>query len=595
MFEHRCRARPARTRLTAAGAIAAAAIVAISTAQAGPHQIAQSGPPVPLGPPTSLDPSKKPPVGKPKEDDAKGGIRVESLGAPNAEAIGVLGPEEGGFGPRLWRGANRTIVFNMIARLPTQSRSPALRDLARRLLLTRANPPRGLVLGRSLVSVRLERLHAMGAIEGATAFAKVIPTTVTGARLGELQADLLFAANDVKAACEVVTRNLTAYDTPALQQRNVACLALGGDAPRTTLALGVLREAAAIPDESWELLVEALAQAEKTIKVESLKNATAMHLALLRAAKAELPADIAETNDPVVLRALALDESVPEAIRLVAGEAAARRAVIGPKALAKVWEGQSFEKTDVARARTLAGERFDAQARARLYVAAKAAEQPVARLRILNVLWSLSRKQWDYRLAARASAPLLADVAPEPALREFAPAVIRALLHAGEGQLAAGWYKLVETGTDTEAASRLWPVMRLAAPDTVVFDAARLAEWRALMKRRAPDEAERRDAIFRTLLEMVGDDAYATIATPTTGKGARVSTVTPRLWRGMRSAADLKRVGETLLGVLVGIENGDFSELDAVDLRLVLGSLRDVGLIAELRDLAIDAALANKL
>ena len=74
MFEHRCRARPARTRLTAAGAIAAATIVAISAAQAGHRQIAQSGPPVPLGPPTSLDPSKKPPAGKPKEDDTKASI-----------------------------------------------------------------------------------------------------------------------------------------------------------------------------------------------------------------------------------------------------------------------------------------------------------------------------------------------------------------------------------------------------------------------------------------------------------------------------------------------------------------------------------------
>ena len=486
-------------------------------------------------------------------------------------------------------------MFNLIARLPTRSRSPALRDLARRLLLTRANPPRGLVLGRSLVSLRLERLHAMGAIAGATAFAKVIPTTVTGARLGELQADLLFAANDVKAACEVVTRNLAVHDTPALQQRNVACLAMAGDGPRTTLALGILREASAIPDETWELLAEALAQKEKAVKVESLKNATPMHLALLRAAKAEWPADIAETKDPAVLRALALDESVPEAVRLAAGEAAARRAVIGPKALAKVWEDQSFEKAEVARARTLAGKRFDALARARLYVAAKAAEQPLARLRILRVLWSSSRKDWDYRLAARASAPLLADIAPEPTLREFAPAVIRALLHAGEGQLAAGWYKLLETGKDAEAASRLWPMMRIAAPDTVVFDAARLAEWRVMMKRSAPDEAERRDAIFRALLEMVGDDAHATIATPANGKSARVSAVTPRLWRGMRSAADLKRVGEALLGALVGIENGDFSELDAVDLRLVLGSLRDVGLTADLRDLAIDAALANGL
>jgi hypothetical protein len=50
-----------------------------------------------------------------------------------------------------------------------------------------------------------------------------------------------------------------------------------------------------------------------------------------------------------------------------------------------------------------------------------------------------------------------------------------------------------------------------------------------------------------------------------------------------------------LLGLLNGIEGGDLSKLDDVDLRLVLTSLREVGLVREQRALALEAALANRL
>jgi len=569
-----------------------------SAARSAEGQLAQSGPPVrltPRGP--SGGATTRPPV------ERQGGIREERLGRLNPEAVGVLDDANGGLGPRLWAGTARHIVVAMTGRLPERYRSPALRDLARRLLLTQAAAPRGLIVGESLVTIRLGRLYAMGAVSGAEALARAAPKSLTGPRTAMLQADSAFLAGDAKRACDTVGRNLEDHDTKALQRANVVCLALAKATDKAMLALGLLREQDGIPDEAWEALVEAASQDAKgagaKLEVASLKAPTPGHLALMAALEVPLPADAAESGDLAVLRTIALTKEAPPALRLAAAEKAAAAGALSGAELGQVYAAMPIEEAEIAKAVALARESFDARARARLFKAAARERNPGKRAQILRTAWALAAKHGGYPLAARVFAPFVADMAPDPALRRFAPFAARALYTAGEVQLATTWYRLLLDGpAGNEAAAHLWPLARLATPERILWDDGRLQQWVQLQRRDGRRVAERRIAILHALFEALDDkDARATdwaALLPRLAE-ARAGGAIPRLWRGMRAAAVAERRGETVLAVLEGIEDGDLSNLDDVDLRHVLLSLREVGLIAELRAVALESAIANRL
>ncbi len=569
------------------GLLLAVHALALTGAGAG---LAQSGPPV------RLDPQAQP-RGAPPEGGAaaRGGMRIQNLDRLNPDSVGVLDDDKGGLGASLWQGSSRTTVASLLARLPLQYRSPTLRDLAIRLLLTRAAAPRGLVVGESLVAKRLDRLYRMGEVDHAAALIKVTPSILSGARLSVIESNVAFLKGDAKRACRAVRRHLAVRITLPTRRALIVCQALEKEGDRAALGLNLLREEGAIPDESWERLVEAVAY-DRRIRLSSLAKAGPTHLVLAAAAKLRLPRDVIETEDVAVLKVLALFGETPIAERLAAGETLARAGVLAPKALAGIYAGVPIGMGELNGAVARAKRRYDARARARLYQAARAERNAGRRAAILTTAWRLARKGWDYPLAARVLAPIVADMAPDAKLAGFAGEAARALLYAGEGQLAVGWYKLLESGLGSEPATRLWPIVRLAAPDRVVWDAARLHNWALIQRRDKSGGAVRRIAILFSLFRAVEDDRSRaedwTKLLPQAGMASAGGAV-PRLWRSMRAASIMGRKGETVLSALAGIEKGALSMLDGVDLDFLLTSLRRVGLAREVRALAVEAALAN--
>ena len=98
----------------------------------------------------------------------RGGILVDALEGGLPETSGILEAREGGLGLDLWQGSDRDELIRLIRVLPDNLESPALRDLARRLLLSTATPPRGgagSAAPGELVRARAERLYALGAQE----------------------------------------------------------------------------------------------------------------------------------------------------------------------------------------------------------------------------------------------------------------------------------------------------------------------------------------------------------------------------------------------------------------------------------------------
>ena len=98
---------------------------------------AQGNAPIRLAPPRPLVTAPQPAPEVPAEVaptqrlPAFPGISVEDLGSVAGEAVGAIGPRQGGFGAALWSGADRAMVERLVPRLPARSPSRVIRDLTR--------------------------------------------------------------------------------------------------------------------------------------------------------------------------------------------------------------------------------------------------------------------------------------------------------------------------------------------------------------------------------------------------------------------------------------------------------------------------------
>ena len=129
-----------------------------------------------------------------------GGISVGPLGELTGGSAGTLDPGDGGLDPNLWRDTDASRLIDLFARLPVSARSPAMHDLARRMMLSTAGPPTLDVAAEDFVAARLEALIRLGEFEDATALVNVLPSSTLGARAQWHAAEALFWDDDTIGA-----------------------------------------------------------------------------------------------------------------------------------------------------------------------------------------------------------------------------------------------------------------------------------------------------------------------------------------------------------------------------------------------------------
>ncbi|MEI9986232.1 MAG: hypothetical protein WDN69_25510 [Aliidongia sp.] len=199
--------------------------------------LAQIGAPVPLAPPPGAVPAPYPPppgyAPRPRPLRTPGAAvfrhHGRSTGAPSPEAVGVLGPNNHGFPDTMWQGASRATVLALLPKIGSTT-SPALQDLAYRLLATSAAPPAGPGDG-SLIGLRAERLtNALGRADTALALLQGLPPAQRGEDLAKVSVDLAFLSADQNGACAQIRARDRAWKGPYWDQGQITCQALDATA-----------------------------------------------------------------------------------------------------------------------------------------------------------------------------------------------------------------------------------------------------------------------------------------------------------------------------------------------------------------------------
>jgi hypothetical protein len=495
-------------------------------------------------------------------------IQVETLAPVDASWIGILSDSKDGFPHNMWNGTPRALVAADLPQLQPVA-SPVLQDLARRLLLSDAaspsgdNPPGGV----TLIDLRLDRLVALGLVGPALDLLKILPDTMTDETTDQTGIELRFANDDATGACNDVAGKMVRYTDPWWARALIACQALSGDSAKAQLGQQLLADQNAPRDPGFDALVDRLGGGKD--KITSLADPSPIKLTLLAAAKQKLPDDALANASLSGLRFWALDAQIPPEQRLAAAERAALYGAIRPDDLGAVYDGIA-SKQEAASVIAKSGKKpLDARGRALLYQVAHNSSDPVQRRAAISALLADAKQRGCFATTALLLAGATSGVPVDGSNVDFAAVAARVLLVTGAADKAEPWIAAAES--KSLALLARWASAGPAQPG----DAQLLQDALAELASRNPNASPRQADLLNGLATALGAPTLAAATAPPAGQGAAA-----------------KDVGETVLTVLLTASSGSGLTADPVVLAHAVAGLRQAGLDAEARKLAIEAAIS---
>ncbi|MFM2129444.1 MAG: hypothetical protein RL477_990 [Pseudomonadota bacterium] len=635
---HRSRTAATGHRSRTAAAVSGAIFVTVAAALAPAPAWTQDRP-VSLAPPAPLiAPAGTPAPAQPQAAPA-GGIKVDKLGEIDANSVGLLDAGQGGFGINMWKGTPRSLVESLLPRIPAAPRSATARDLARRLLLSAAETPAGAAgkdaAGKdrtSLVALRVGRLLAQGDVVSAQALLRVVPHRNDDSDIALARAEVAFLMNDNAGACSEVREQLGRSDQPLWRKAQVFCQLLGGDTAGATIGAGLLQEQG-VEDASFYGLARMLA-GDKGVAVNGLERPDALHVAMMRAARVQVPPAAVSEGAPAVLRAVALSPNADLDTRLEAAEQAEMRGAFDADALRQLYLSVNFTPDELSGALSAAEKLSGPRARALLYRAARGQNVATAQAEIIARAFALARQQGRLPTAIRVMLPLLVAIEPTDSLAWFAADAGSAIYFAGGESTAAKWTALALARPEAAARTKddapklpageaLWPFAQLstiAAPRAAgtpdgassgsagapaagqpaaapVLDGAAFERWWLAAQVLGEETRARRATRILSLVEALGagvpESAWEKLVTATaTAPGALPA---PGLMAGLRRAAQAGRIGETVLLALSALGAESLAKTDIRVLAPVVRALREAGLEEPARRLAVETVFDDQV
>ena len=383
------------------------------------------------------------------------------------------------------------------------------------------------------------------------------------------------------------------------QKTLVFCQALAGENAKAALGVSVLRELGENDPIFYVLTSALVGGAVPTLA--NLPDPTPLHLAATRAAKAQLPNDVAASTKPAILRTIATSPNASMEVRLKSGEAAEAAGALSVDALRLLYTSMSFTEKDLASPLTRADSLAASVARALLF--RSASMQPVAAAQAEAVAKALSISRGDNRhsTAARAFLPVLKKIQASPELMWFAPEAIRAFLVSGDVAAAQTWMQFLRTSAvlneeSGQAVVSLTPLLRLAAAsEGERWEAKDIQGWWEQIKKQ--QNARARALLVFTLFD-VADEPVPSEAWENLTEGFErrpVNMPDPVILHRLGLASKSSRIGESVLLSLLVLGDDGPGRASPVVLDAALSVLKAIGLKAEARALAVEAALAAGL
>lgn len=212
-------------------------------------------------------------------------IAVASVEDVPVATVGTLAAGNGGFDATLWKGSRPERIDELLAGLPTDTRSLAARSIARRVLLTAAQMPENAspALRQRLLQARMERLLEMERYPLLGDLLAAVPVSGRDAAWYEMRFRLDLLQKHFNEGCALAEEAVKKFPTAYWQEKQLFCQGYRKKYDQVLLTVELMREQNRMPPEWLQNLVLAMAgeevpDAEEYIGIDSYdEEALAMH------------------------------------------------------------------------------------------------------------------------------------------------------------------------------------------------------------------------------------------------------------------------------------------------------------------------------
>ncbi len=526
-----------------------------------------------------------------------GPVVVQTLGGLDASSVGTLDLATGSLGSAMWSGTDPERVVTLLKHLPVATRSPQMQKLLKRLLLTPAAIPQGLTNPTELIELRLKKLREAGLVLDAVALLGRLPPATMTPDLKKMQVELLLLQGQNTEACKQGSSQKTNSKDVFWEKLEIVCNVFEGKLEKAELGATLLEEQDGASDSIFFDLFDRLAGG-KSVLPDNEEPLTALHYAMMREAKLPMSFERLEKAGYDLLWALATQQSADLDERL--------RAAYKSLAIGSVRPGLSRRLITEG---GLQDNSEDASSLARissLYRQFQAEKDGAEKPSILENIWTEAIKDNSFFAAASLTLPLLQQIPSSRQSEEFEFNALRLYLMEGDTANAQGWERIVRRaalrGTPAEREDARKRITRVDAY-MLISGAPGIARWNAEsfdLWSFAAGSDPKKSANVGLLLSILGD--FGQEISPALwskaldlGQVPRASNSNLVLEKNLEIASEREYIGETIALALTVLGEAGPSGVSTTTLSTVLNSLKRIGMEAEARNLALEAAILRDI
>lgn len=253
---------------------------------------------------------------------------VESQELQQLDAWGVSGVSraDGALSPDLWNRSDPAFLATVFDRLPATYESPAARSLARRVLLSGGDAPRG--DAQAAARKRFEALGRMGAADELALLATGASGALADPVIAQYAAQAELARGRRAEACaRGRSAELGETPPPFLLRLRAFCAAAGGDRAAADLALEFARSTGAA--DAWYTAAVAAVGGAPPARPPQARYDNSLSTQLSLAARFQPGPNALNDSSALALAALARADNAPQPLRAQAAALAFQRGALG--------------------------------------------------------------------------------------------------------------------------------------------------------------------------------------------------------------------------------------------------------------------------
>ena len=533
-----------------------------------------------------------------KKDKNDNKFKERELKDIDANTVGTITEDEGGLGYDMWSGTERNIIQNYLKNLPINKESDTAIELIKKLLLSNAKVPKsnGEI---DLILIRINKLIELGDFDNAKSLIDLVNKKDNEEILIK-QTEINLSLNNFDLACSNIEEERKSFKQNLFWRKvEIFCQILNGKTNKANLSLSLLKEEKNFNDENFLKIIDSLIYKDE-INDESLVNLNLLNLVMTRVANINIKESYVLNDDPLLLTMIYRMPNAPIKLRIEAIEKSKKLLNLPIETIEEIYNSYDL-KSKYTKISLDDNILLGSETQVILFQMAIAEDDEEKKAKIIQKSLELASINGNFTLISKLNLNSLLEIKPSKKLSWFSNYAAKSLLISNKKEEAMKWYEISKKEKDknTELFNNfieLWVIVELLNLKDKENQYKNISQ-NEILKSIDKFDSQNKKLVFDTLgfyiLENFGMKINPQFWLINLDNQEIESKQLPNssLISLLKYSSKNNKVGETILLILMSLDNKNFNQLHPFFLQIVISSLNQIGLQEKAFDLVMETLI----